>query len=83
VPLEDLYRYSLSNDNIEPTCGEICGHWLRPPGRRLVSEKPQRRDPFGNAFLSLRVNSDSGAFAKKEKVVFDGWLCVEAKVVAN
>ena len=24
VRFEDLYRFSLSNDNIAPTCGELC-----------------------------------------------------------
>ena len=24
VPFEDLYRFLLSNDNIAPTCGELC-----------------------------------------------------------
>jgi len=85
VPFEDLYRFSLSNDNFAPSCGELC--WVLGFG---LASKRVWRPYLGETTVSQPLWKQGvfffRSFAAEDDfpyTVFDGWLRVGTKVVAN
>ena len=83
VRFEDLYRFSLSNDNFAPTCGELC--WVLASIHFYELEaclwETTLSVPLWKRLLEL-VNTFVFTYSLYT-YVFDGWKRVGTKVVAN
>ncbi len=72
VPFEDLYRFSLSNDNFAPSCGELC--WVLGFGLHGSEALPRRNHIIAAPLETLRTLRSALSSALRRSGFCFRWL---------